>query len=83
VTVKNRVVRSINAPGEFRCVDIFIWPDSEVDVHEFGFQEFRRDPEDNRGWYPIGGRSSQRFLSAADALVNAKERIHWLANEAT
>jgi hypothetical protein len=76
VAVKNTVIMSINASGELRCVDVFKRSDGS-----FGFQEFRRDPEDNRGWYPIGGGSNQRFLSAADALVNAKARIHWLAIE--
>ena len=41
---KNLVVKSINAAGEDRCVDIFCRPDGT-----FGFDEYRRDVEDQRG----------------------------------
>ena len=37
----NKVIRSINAPGDARCVDLFARPDGS-----FGFEEYRRDPED-------------------------------------
>ncbi len=46
---KNRVLRSIETQEGERCVDFFIRPDGS-----FGFEEYRRDAEDRRGWFPIG-----------------------------
>ncbi|ATG43292.1 hypothetical protein PhaeoP18_01333 [Phaeobacter piscinae] len=40
----NKVIRSINLDGELICTDIFQRPDGS-----YGFDEFRRDPEDGRG----------------------------------
>ncbi|TQV82224.1 hypothetical protein FKG95_08375 [Denitrobaculum tricleocarpae] len=70
----NRVVRSINMDGEQRCVDIFRRPDGT-----YGFDEFRRDPEDNRGWYSTGQTSLKAFQSAESALQQAQESVSWLA----
>lgn len=60
---KNTVLKSINLPGESRCVDIFIRPDGTV-----GFEEFRRDFEDIRGWFPAGGFCRQVFDCEDSAL---------------
>lgn len=46
---KHRVVRSINLAGDARCVDIFERADGSL-----GFEEYRRDAEDCRGWFAIG-----------------------------
>ena len=70
---KNVVIQSINLEGECRCVDIFRRPD-----RTFGFEEYRRDPEDNRGWYPIGGYSNRSFANAKEASEDAARRIRWL-----
>lgn len=69
----NKVIRSINLPGDTVCVDLFQRPDGT-----FGFDEFRRDPEDNRGWYSIGHHDAETFESADTALTAAKIRISWL-----
>lgn len=69
----NKVIRSINQVGEGLCVDIFQRPDGS-----FGFEEFRRDPEDPRGWYPIGCHSDAVFPTADDALQTALQKIAWL-----
>ena len=45
----NRVLRSINDEDASRCVDIFLRPDGSI-----GFEEYRRDVEDGRGWFPVG-----------------------------
>ena len=71
---KNVVIHSFNMDGETRCVDIFRRPDGS-----FGFEEYRRDPEDGRGWFAIGAHSSRSFGSALDAVENAKWSIPWLA----
>ena len=52
----NKVLRSMNDPGAARCVDIYRRPDGTI-----GFEEFRRDVEDGRGWFPIGGHSNRVF----------------------
>ncbi|WLA81460.1 hypothetical protein [Bradyrhizobium elkanii] len=52
----NRVLRSINDEDASHCVDIFLRPDGTV-----GFEEYRRDVEDGRGWFPAGGHSSRIF----------------------
>ena len=71
---KNKVLQSINQEGELRCIDVFLRPDGT-----FGFEEYRRDPEDGRGWFPVGFYYEQFFESSADAVVAAKARVSWLA----
>jgi len=72
---KNTVLRSINAPGGSRCVDIFRRPDGS-----FGFEEFRRDSEDNRGWFPVGFFGERIFDSARAALREARSQVTWLVD---
>ncbi|MEM9029951.1 MAG: hypothetical protein AAGC70_16435 [Pseudomonadota bacterium] len=71
---KNVVVHSYNLDGETRCVDVFRRSDGT-----FGFEEYRREPEDGRGWYPIGHHGDRRFTTASDALTQAKVSVDWLA----
>jgi hypothetical protein len=40
---------------------------------------FRRDPEDNRGWYSIGHHGSLRFATEEETRAEAKETINWFA----
>lgn len=70
----NKVIRSINLDGETVCVDIFARPDGS-----FGFDEFRRDPEDGRGWYSIGHYGDREFGSSEAALDEALETVGWLS----
>ena len=69
----NTVILSVNLDGETVCVDIFERPDGS-----FGFDEFRRDPEDMRGWFSIGYHGDKRFETAEDALAHAKQTVGWL-----
>ncbi len=62
--------------GEHICVDIFRRPDGS-----YGFGEFRRDPEDARGWYAIGNHGDRRFDSADAALRAAKDVVDWLSRQ--
>lgn len=75
---KNKVIHSINLPGDHVCVDVFMRPDGG-----FGFDEFRRDPEDVRGWFSIGHHGGDRFDSAEAALAAARRRIAWLEDAMT
>lgn len=73
MTGKTRVLRSINDHGAQRCVDLFLRPDGS-----FGFEEYRRDVEDPRGWFPIGGHAGLAFDSEGAALKEAQARVAWL-----
>ena len=76
MTHESTVLLSVNLDGGTVCVDIFQRPDGS-----FGFDEFRRDPEDMRGWFSIGSHGEKRFTSAQDALSMAKEVVGWLEND--
>ena len=71
-----KVIRSINDTGALRCLDIFRRGDGS-----FGFEEYRRDPEDQSGWYPIGGHAGRVFPSEAAADAAARAAIAWLDRE--
>lgn len=69
----NKVMRSINAPGETLCVDLFRRPEGD-----FGFEEYRRDPEGPQGWRPVGHHGGARFATEAAALAAARAAVAWL-----
>ncbi len=71
----NKVLKSINLDGEVICVDLFVRPDGT-----FGFDEFRRDPEDGRGWYSIGHHGAAKFPDFVAALEAAKSSVSWLSD---
>jgi hypothetical protein len=75
--VRYIVVQSINLAGDCRCVDVFQRPNGS-----FGFAEFRGDPEDNRGWFPVIPDTAAEFLTVADALAAAARRVGWLVDRA-
>jgi hypothetical protein len=56
-----------------RCVDVFTRPDGT-----FGFEEFRRDPEDMGAWTPVAYFSGQEYSTANEALTAATEAVQWL-----
>ncbi|MDF1792198.1 MAG: hypothetical protein P1U88_09830 [Thalassobaculaceae bacterium] len=56
-----------------RCVDLFSRPDGS-----FGFEEFRRDPEDGGVWTPVQYHSALRFVTAESAKDAASETVSWL-----
>lgn len=72
----NKVMRSINQPGANICIDVFVRPDGS-----YGFEEYRREPEDGRGWYPVGHYSERRFLDFDAALEAARNTVSWLGQE--
>ena len=67
------VLASPSTPAVDRCVDIFVRPDGT-----FGFEEFRRDPEDMGAWTPVAYYSTREFETEADALSAALDAIPWL-----
>jgi hypothetical protein len=70
---RNKVTRSIETPDGTRCVDLWRAPEGD-----HGFAEYRRDPEDGRGWAPAGNEAGG-FASEAAALEAARARVAWLA----
>ncbi|MEO0681437.1 MAG: hypothetical protein AAF192_13595 [Pseudomonadota bacterium] len=74
------VLKSVNedAAGSL-CVDLFDRRDGAPDP--FGFETYRRDPEDGR-WFPIGGHGARRFASSDAAWAAALTEVAWLAEAA-
>jgi hypothetical protein len=70
-----RVLASPSTPAVDRCVDIFVRPDGT-----FGFEEFRRDPEDRGAWTPVAYYSVRELPTEADALAAARTAVPWLAD---
>jgi len=69
------VFSSIENREHNRCVDLFSRPDGT-----FGFEEFRRDPEDAGEWTPGDFYSGAVFASSEAALQDAKMAVRWLAD---
>jgi hypothetical protein len=73
----NRVLRSVNNDDASRCVDVFLRPGGSV-----GFEEYRRDVEDGRGWFAIGGYASRIFADESAAFEAALSAVPWLRQHA-
>jgi hypothetical protein len=71
----SKVVASLQNSYGDHCVDIFARPDGS-----FGFEEYRRDPEDGV-WRCLHRYSSQVFTSENDAVAEAKAQVPWLRIE--
>ncbi len=70
---KTRVLRSVNNDDATRCVDIFVRPDGS-----FGYEEYRRDPEDPRGWGGAAGFGDVRFDTSEATITAALGAVPWL-----
>jgi hypothetical protein len=44
----------------------------------YGFEAYRRDSEDNRGWFPDGGFGGRVFATPDEAMAEAKAKVPWL-----
>ena len=66
---------SINSAAGDYCVDVFLRDDGT-----FGLEEFRRDPEDLCGWFPLHRHSGQVFATDVQALAHARAVVRWLAD---
>lgn len=69
------VFASIENDVHDRCVDLFLRPDGS-----FGFEEFRRDPEDAGGWTPVSYYSGHTFASRELATQAAVGAVGWLGD---
>ncbi len=68
-----KVVASPSTASVDRCVDIFVRPDGT-----FGFEEFRRDPEDMGEWTPVAYFSVHEYESQDEAVAAARASVRWL-----
>ena len=69
------VFDSIETGDGMRCVDLFVRPDGT-----YGFEEFRRDPEDSGTWSPMHYFSGKAFGSMDEALGAALKAVVWLSD---
>jgi hypothetical protein len=69
-----RVVRSINNDAGDHCVDVFVREDGTC-----GFEEFRRDHEDQRGWFSLRKFATLVFATEEEAAEGASATVAWLA----
>ena len=70
------VFNSIETRDGTRCVDLFLRPDGS-----YGFEEFRRDPEDAGAWTPVRYYAGAAYASKDEALAAAVRAVIWLAGE--
>ena len=70
-----KVLASIENAEANRCVDIFIRPDGT-----FGFEEYRRDPEDAGSWTLVGYHAHHVHATRDEATAAARTVVAWLAN---
>ena len=66
------VINSINNDNNSLCIDFFIRNNKT-----FGYQEYRKDPENISEWYTIGNYDYKVFLNKDDAYHDAKKTIVW------
>lgn len=71
------VLASLENGEGTRCVDLFRRPDGT-----FGFEEYRRDPEDPRGWSGAAGYGARVFDDEITARTAAEQAVQWLADTA-
>lgn len=69
------VLASYQTAEADRCVDIFSRPNGT-----FGFEEFRRDPEDMGVWTPISYFSGHEYQTEAHARTAARQLVPWFAS---
>jgi hypothetical protein len=70
------VLASLENDTHDRCVDIFLRPDGS-----YGFEEFRRDPEDAGAWTPVRFYAGKSFATKDEALAEATRAVTWLDDE--
>jgi hypothetical protein len=70
-----KVLQSPSTPAVDRCVDVFCRPDGT-----FGFEEFRRDPEDMGFFTPIASYSDRKFATEDEAVAAARQAVPWLSS---
>ena len=70
-----KVVKSFNDINGILCVDILSNKEGK-----FSFKSFRRDPEDNSGWFPYGPESCFSYNSSQEAEEAAILIVPWMGS---
>jgi hypothetical protein len=68
------VLASYESTEANRCVDIFSRPGDGT----FGFEEFRREPEDMGAWTPVSYFSDHAYPTEREAIEAARRSVPWL-----
>ena len=71
-----KVVKSINDITGTLCVDIISNGEGQ-----FSYKCFRRDPEDNSGWYSYGAESYFLYSTCQEAQKAAYKVVSWSNKE--
>ena len=66
-----KAIISFNDETGFQCVDIIM-----ISSKTFTFKTFRRDPEDQTGWFP-SGVVGDIYSSKKEALLAAEDAVDW------
>ena len=67
------VIRTLHSEDGHRCVKIV-----KASEGAFGFQEFRRDPEDAGGWTLVSDTARATHPTEAQATAAARAAVGWL-----
>ena len=67
------VIQSINNDESNLCIDFFTRNNGT-----FGYEEYRKDPENIDGWYKVGNYSDKIYKNQEEAHKNACKNILWL-----
>jgi hypothetical protein len=76
VDMSTRVVASLNDPADDHRVDVFVRADGI-----FGFEAYRRGPEDMKGWFPLRRHATRVFATDQEALAQAGAAVARIAAE--
>tara|TARA_B110000003_G_C16612176_1_gene519892 strand:+ start:1219 stop:1452 length:234 start_codon:yes stop_codon:yes gene_type:complete len=66
-----KVIISFNDETGFQCIDIIM-----ISSKTFTFKTFRRDPEDQTGWFP-SGVVGDIYSSKKEAILAAEDAVDW------
>lgn len=70
------VLTSIETGDGLRCVDLFRRLDGT-----FGYEEFRRDPEDQGVWTPVRFASAFSYATLENARAAATKAVAWMRED--
>jgi hypothetical protein len=70
-----QVLASVENAEANRCVDIFMRGDGS-----FGFEEYRRDPEDGGQWTLVAYHSYRVYATRDEARAAAGQIVGWMAD---
>ena len=66
-----KAIISFNDETGFQCIDIIM-----ISSKTFTFKTFRRDPEDQTGWFP-SGVVGDIYYSKKEAILAAEDAVDW------